>query len=46
MLRFLILWCVVAVSLGCSSKSVEMPTKVAPLPTEPAKFVKDPNLSK
>lgn len=46
MLRSFIIYCMAAASLGCSGKSVDMPSKLAPAPTEPAKFVKDPNLSK
>jgi len=32
-------------SLGCSSNSVEMPKKIAPPPSDPAKFSANPDLN-
>ncbi|MFT3878922.1 MAG: hypothetical protein QM703_04590 [Gemmatales bacterium] len=37
---------IVAASLGCSSKTAEMPKKIAPPPTETATFSDRPDFSK
>ncbi|HQR09562.1 MAG TPA: hypothetical protein PLN21_22260 [Gemmatales bacterium] len=45
MFKLMMMLLIVAASLGCSSKSVEMPKKIALPPTEPAKFSQNPDLT-